>query len=132
MERIDRQITEQGNKIRDLKGKKAAKPVIDEEVKALLELKAEFKKVAGKDWDPKGNNVPKEESPVAATEVGGGGGEIAALDAKIAAQGNRIRDLKGQKAGKEVIDAEVKTLLGLKAEFKKAAGKDWDPKGELW
>lgn len=51
------------------------------------------------------------------------------LDAKITAQGGKIRDLKSQKAAKDVIDVEVKALLALKAEFKKAVGKDWDPKG---
>lgn len=56
-------------------------------------------------------------------------GPIEALDAQITAQGNKIRELKGQKAAKDVIDAEVKALLSLKAEFKKVAGKDWDPKG---
>jgi len=29
--------------------------VIDKEVQKLLAAKAEFKSVAGKDWDPKGN-----------------------------------------------------------------------------
>lgn len=51
------------------------------------------------------------------------------LDAQITEQGNKIRTLKSQKAGKDAIDAEVKSLLSLKAQFKEAAGKDWDPKG---
>lgn len=54
LETLDAQITAQGTKIRDLKSKKAAKEVIDAEVKALLALKSEFKNAAGKDWDPKG------------------------------------------------------------------------------
>jgi bifunctional glutamyl/prolyl-tRNA synthetase len=61
-----------GDSIRDLKAKKAAKVVpydteltnhvliivyfdkdaIDKEVKTLLELKAEYKKVTGEDWRP--------------------------------------------------------------------------------
>lgn len=53
----------------------------------------------------------------------------ASLDAKITAQGTKIRELKSQKAAKDIIETEVKTLLALKAEFKKEVGKDWDPKG---
>lgn len=75
----------------------------------------------------KSQSVTSTAAPAAVS--GGGGGEIATLDAKITEQGNKIRDLKSQKASKQDIDAEVKTLLGLKADFKKAAGKDWDPKG---
>lgn len=54
----------------------------------------------------------------------------ASIDAQITSQGNKIRDLKNQKAAKESIDKEVKSLLSLKAEFKKVVGKDWDPKGK--
>lgn len=51
------------------------------------------------------------------------------IDSEITEVGNKIRELKSQKASKEVIDCEVKKLLALKASFKTAAGKDWDPKG---
>lgn len=54
LESLDAKITAQGNTIRDLKSKKAAKEAIEAEVKKLLSLKSEFKQVAGKDWDPKG------------------------------------------------------------------------------
>ena len=43
---------------------------------------------------------------------------MAEIDAKIKAQGDKIRYLKAAKSSKDVIDPEVKTLLGLKAEFK--------------
>ena len=43
---------------------------------------------------------------------------MADIDAKIKAQGDKIRELKAAKSSKDVIDPEVKTLLGLKAEFK--------------
>jgi len=48
------------------------------------------------------------------------------LKAEIEAQGNKVRELKG-KASKEVVDAEVKVLLGLKAKFKETTGQDYDP-----
>ena len=40
------------------------------------------------------------------------------IDAKIKAQGDKIRELKTAKSEKDVIDPEVKILLSLKAEFK--------------
>ena len=43
---------------------------------------------------------------------------MADIDAKIKAQGDKIRELKAAKSSKDVIDPEVKTLLGLKADFK--------------
>lgn len=49
------------------------------------------------------------------------------LHAKIAQQGNVVRDLKAAKAEKSKIDGSVKALLALKAEFKAATGKDWSP-----
>lgn len=136
--------------------------MLDVEVKSLLALKANFKKVAGKDWDPKGmklhyfwktkvltpmpkyygygievsygiagNNVAKVESmPELTAMASTNGSSVESLDAQITAQGNKIRELKGQKASKDIIEGEVKALLALKAEFKKVAGRDWDPKGE--
>lgn len=59
-----------------------------------------------------------------------GGKSLESIDSSIIAQGNKIRDLKVQKASKEAIEVEVKALLAFKAEFKTAAGKDWDPKGD--
>ena len=43
---------------------------------------------------------------------------MAEIDAKIKAQGDKIRELKAAKSAKDVIDPEVKILLALKAEFK--------------
>jgi bifunctional glutamyl/prolyl-tRNA synthetase len=42
-------------------------------------------------------------------------------------QGNKVRDLKTSKADKSAIDAEVKSLLSLKAEYKTITGTDWKP-----
>lgn len=81
-----------------------------------------------------GSNVPKQTEPAtiakSSSSMSASPGPLEALDAKITEQGGKIRDLKSKKAAKDVIDGEVKTLLALKAEFKQAAGKDWDPKGE--
>ena len=49
------------------------------------------------------------------------------LNDKIAAQGNKVRDLKAAKADKAAVKAEVDALLALKAEFKSAFGSEWKP-----
>ena len=49
------------------------------------------------------------------------------LSDKIAQQGTIVRDLKAQKADKSKIDAEVKTLLTLKSQYKELTGQDWKP-----
>lgn len=48
---------------------------------------------------------------------------------KIAQQGNVVRDLKTQKADKTKVDAAVKVLLDLKAQYKALTGADWKPEG---
>ena len=51
----------------------------------------------------------------------------AELDAKIAAVGAQIRDLKAAKAAAEEVKKCVAELLALKAEYKTATGNDWKP-----
>ena len=50
-----------------------------------------------------------------------------AVNAKIVEQGNKIRQLKADKAAKDAIQAEVKVLLALKADYKSLTGQDWKP-----
>ena len=40
------------------------------------------------------------------------------LDAQIKSQGDKVRELKSAKAGKDAITAEVNVLLALKAKYK--------------
>uniref|UniRef100_A0AAX7SDL2 Glutamyl-tRNA synthetase n=1 Tax=Astatotilapia calliptera TaxID=8154 RepID=A0AAX7SDL2_ASTCA len=49
------------------------------------------------------------------------------LFSSIVAQGEAVRLLKAAKAPKDEIDAAVKQLLALKAEFKKLTGQDYKP-----
>lgn len=49
------------------------------------------------------------------------------LDGKIKEAGEKVRKLKTEKASKEDIDREVKSLLELKQEFKAVTGADWKP-----
>jgi len=54
----------------------------------------------------------------------------AELQAKVDAQGTKVRELKSNKAEKSTIDAEVKKLLDLKAEYKKLTGSDYAAGGD--
>nr|XP_022332735.1 bifunctional glutamate/proline--tRNA ligase-like [Crassostrea virginica] len=118
---LNDKITKQGNLVRDLKGKKAPKGEIDEAVKVLLVLKAEYKNVTGSDWKP--GVTP----PATATPAASSGAEANIINEKIIAQGNAVREMKAAKASKGEIDAAVKDLLALKAEYKAATGKEWKP-----
>uniref|UniRef100_H2Z6K1 Uncharacterized protein n=1 Tax=Ciona savignyi TaxID=51511 RepID=H2Z6K1_CIOSA len=62
---------------------------------------------------------------VAATPVDSN--EVKILFDKVTAQGSKVRELKTAKAGKEEVDAAVKELLKLKADYKVASGVDYKP-----
>ena len=113
---LNEKITEQGNKVRDLKAKKASKADIDSAVAELLALKNKFKEVTGKDWKPGMTPAPN---------AGDSKGD--AINDQITEQGNKVRDLKGKKADKAEIDSAVAQLLALKNQYKEATGKDWKP-----
>ena len=49
------------------------------------------------------------------------------LNEDIKKVGDLIRQLKADKQSKDVINENVKKLLDLKDQFKKATGKDWAP-----
>lgn len=122
---IDAKIVNQGNLVRDLKTKKAAKAEIDAAVKSLLELKGEYKTATGQDWKPGQvvSSSTKETTPVKQETSS----DEASILSKITEQGNLVRDLKTKKAGKPEVDAAVKTLLDLKGQYKTLTGKDWKP-----
>jgi len=119
MAELDAAIKTQGDKVRELKAAKASKDEVTAAVKVLLDLKAKYKAETGSDWKP--GAAP---APAAAPAAGGAGGDI---DAKIKAQGDLVRKLKGEKADKAAVGEAVKTLLALKAEYKTATGSDWKP-----
>jgi bifunctional glutamyl/prolyl-tRNA synthetase len=96
---LSSKISEQGDIVRKLKSEKAAKEIIDAEVKTLLALKAEYKRVTGGEWKP----VSHEPQPVAAmTDQNGKSGETEAdvLTLKITEQGNVVRKLKSGRGDK--------------------------------
>jgi len=129
---LNARITEQGDAVRKLKAEKADKDKVSAAVKVLLDLKAEYKTATGQDWKPaptpapaaaKQPPPPKEKTPEAPKLSG----KAAEIDAKIKEQGDKVRELKGSKADKAAVEAAVKELLQLKAEFKAETGGDWKP-----
>merc|ERR1719225_2518147 len=94
---INSDIVAQGDLVRKLKADKAVKSEIDEAVKKLLGLKADYKATTGQDWKP-GSAPPATKSP---PPVSGG----STAD----------------------INEAVKKLLALKASYKTATGQDWKP-----
>ena len=88
----------QGDAVRELKAKKAAKEDVDAAVKQLLALKAEYKEKTGQEYKPgsplavTGQNVSSK-SP-------GGTADSKSLYEEVAAQGEVVRKLKAEKAPK--------------------------------
>ncbi|XP_047521879.1 bifunctional glutamate/proline--tRNA ligase isoform X2 [Pieris napi] len=117
-ESINQEIVKQGDLVRSLKSAKAEKAKVEEAVKLLLELKAKYKAATGQDWKP--STAPTPAKAAAADNVSD-------ILTKIAAQGDKVRKLKGEKADKSTVDVEVKNLLNLKAQYKSETGKDWTP-----
>ncbi|XP_046652863.1 bifunctional glutamate/proline--tRNA ligase-like isoform X1 [Daphnia pulicaria] len=118
------QIKECGDKVRDLKAKKAEKAEIDSAVKALLTLKSSYKALTGVEWNP--NLVPAPANKLAPTPVATSGTSDS-LSVQITECGNKVRDLKANKAAKGEIDTAVKELLSLKATYKATTGLEWKP-----
>jgi bifunctional glutamyl/prolyl-tRNA synthetase len=97
---------------------------VDGAVKILLALKADYKKATGDDWKP-GTVPPQPQNLEAASNMAGADSAAAQeLKAKIDAQGNKVRDLKSGGGAKDQIDATVKVLLDLKAQYKVLTGED--------
>ncbi|XP_029890835.1 bifunctional glutamate/proline--tRNA ligase isoform X5 [Aquila chrysaetos chrysaetos] len=122
-------VAEQGEVVRKLKAEKAPKDEIDEAVKLLLSLKADYKEKTGEDYKPGNPAVSQGALPQASNTVPSGPDtpEAKALFSKVALQGDEVRKLKSEKAEKEKIDAAVKELLQLKAQYKSVAGVDYKP-----
>lgn len=107
---IYNRVSAQGDIVRDLKAKKAAKEDIDKAVKELLALKAEYKEKTGQEYKP-GN------PPVSVTEQSSrldtsGTLDSKALYDKVAEQGEVVRKLKAEKAPK-VADETLSSFVCL-------------------
>ncbi|XP_035176503.1 bifunctional glutamate/proline--tRNA ligase isoform X6 [Oxyura jamaicensis] len=122
-------VADQGEVVRKLKAAKAPKDEIDEAVKLLLSLKADYKEKTGQDYKPGHPPAAQGALPQASNTAQSGPDtpEAKALFNKVALQGDEVRKLKAEKAEKEKIDAAVKELLQLKAQYKSLAGVDYKP-----
>ncbi|XP_054836691.1 bifunctional glutamate/proline--tRNA ligase isoform X2 [Eublepharis macularius] len=118
-------VAVQGDAVRDLKAKKAPKEDIDAAVKQLLALKVEYKEKIGQDYKP--GNPPASTVQVQPSETPTTSLDSRALYDNVAEQGEVVRKLKAEKASKDQIDAAVKVLLGLKAEYKQKTGQEYKP-----
>ncbi|XP_046886457.1 bifunctional glutamate/proline--tRNA ligase isoform X3 [Hypomesus transpacificus] len=120
-------VVEQAELVRKLKAEKAPKDQVDAAVKQLLALKAEFKQLTGQEYKP-GMAPPATSStpvpaPVQAPPVSGS----TDLYERVTQQGDLVRKLKTEKAPKDQVEAAVKQLLALKAEYKQQTGHDYKP-----
>ncbi|MCJ8736924.1 hypothetical protein PDJAM_G00017910 [Pangasius djambal] len=131
------QVAAQGEVVRKLKTEKAAKEQIDAAVKQLLALKEEYKKVTGQDYKPGAAPAPSASTPsttTPSTTTPSVSSTPKCLNTdpvdiyqRVAEQGDLVRKLKTEKAPKDQVDAAVKQLLDLKAEYKQQTGKEYKP-----
>ncbi|XP_077511678.1 glutamyl-prolyl-tRNA synthetase [Amblyomma americanum] len=127
LDKLSSKIQAVGNEVRQLKANKAQKSEVDTKVQVLLALKADFKKLSGKDWQPS-TAAPAAKQAAAQNAIPSQNpGSVSDLDRSIQAQGDKVRKLKAEKASKETLDPEIKELLRLKAEYKTATGSEWKP-----
>lgn len=72
-------------------------------------------------------SAPKERPAAAVSAPCAAAEDSAVLYSRVAVQGDVVRELKAKKAPKEDIDAAVKQLLTLKAEYKEKTGQEYRP-----
>ncbi|XP_034040997.1 bifunctional glutamate/proline--tRNA ligase isoform X3 [Thalassophryne amazonica] len=121
-------VVQQGELVRKLKLDQAPKDQIDVAVKQLLTLKAEFKKLTGQDYKPgMAPPVPTSSAPSSAPPSSSFSSCPVGLYQRVAQHGEVVRKLKSEKAPKDQVDAAVKQLLELKAEYKQQTGEDYKP-----
>ena len=119
-------VTAQGNKIRDLKSKKAGKEEIMKEVEVLKSLKAEYKTATGSEYDANKKPAGTASAPAPAAVASSAASGDLSLWEKVTAQGNTIRKMKSEKASKDDVMAAVNILKELKANYKSATGTEYD------
>ncbi|XP_056424337.1 bifunctional glutamate/proline--tRNA ligase isoform X2 [Hyla sarda] len=119
-------VSEQGEVVRKLKTEKAPKPQVEAAVKTLLELKTQYKQVTGQEYKAGSPPVAQANTPTP-TPSSPQSSDVSGLYNKVSEQGDLVRQLKSKKASKEEIDAAVKNLLSLKAEYKQQTGQEYKP-----
>ncbi|XP_029978748.1 bifunctional glutamate/proline--tRNA ligase isoform X3 [Sphaeramia orbicularis] len=122
-------VAQQGELVRKLKAEQAPKDQIDAAVKQLLAFKAEYKQLTGQEYKPGAAPAPKTPASTPAPVQNSPSPAPAATDlyGKVSQQGEVVRKLKAEKAPKDQVDAAVKQLLALKAEYKQQTGQEYKP-----
>ncbi|XP_041669602.1 bifunctional glutamate/proline--tRNA ligase isoform X2 [Cheilinus undulatus] len=120
-------VSQQGELVRKLKAEGAPKDQVDAAVKQLLSLKAEYKQITGQEYKPGAAPVQKAPAPAPVQNSPSAAPAATGLYEKVAEQGEVVRKLKTEKAPKDQVDAAVKQLLALKAEYKQQTGQDYKP-----
>ncbi|XP_072237126.1 bifunctional glutamate/proline--tRNA ligase isoform X2 [Leuresthes tenuis] len=118
-------VSQQGELVRKLKAEQAPKDQTDAAVKQLLALKAEYKQVTGQEYKP--GAAPAQKAPAPVQNSPRPASSATGLYDRVAEQGEVVRKLKSEKAPKDQVDAAVKQLLALKAEYKQQTGQDYKP-----
>uniref|UniRef100_G1P8Y2 Bifunctional glutamate/proline--tRNA ligase n=1 Tax=Myotis lucifugus TaxID=59463 RepID=G1P8Y2_MYOLU len=114
-------VAAQGDVVRELKAKKAAKEDVDAAVKQLLALKAEYKEKTGQEYKPGSPPAAAAQAVSSPSSAGPPGGR--SLYDEVAAQGEVVRKLKAEKAPKAKVNEAVECLLSLKAQYKEKTGE---------
>ncbi|XP_023285491.1 bifunctional glutamate/proline--tRNA ligase isoform X1 [Seriola lalandi dorsalis] len=120
-------VAQQGEVVRKLKSEKAPKDQVDAAVKQLLALKTEYKQITGQEYKPGAAPAQKTPAPAPVQNSSTPATAATGLYEKVAEQGEVVRKLKVAKAPKDQVDAAVKQLLALKAEYKQKTGQDYKP-----
>ncbi|XP_052009860.1 bifunctional glutamate/proline--tRNA ligase-like isoform X1 [Xyrauchen texanus] len=111
----------------------AAKPdQVDAAVKQLLALKEEYKQVTGQEYKPgappAGASPSTPAHPATTTVVScSSDNSPLAIYEHVSQQGDLVRKLKTENSPKDQVDAAVKQLLKLKAEYKQQTGQEYKP-----
>ena len=114
--------TEVGTKIREMKASKSPKEDIMAQVSILKDLKTEFKKATGSEYDANKKPIQANSSP----SVSAATSDDLVLWEKATAVGTKIREMKGAKAPKDEVMKQVEILKSLKADYKAKTGSDYD------
>mmetsp|Transcript_5208 Transcript_5208/g.8013 ORF Transcript_5208/g.8013 Transcript_5208/m.8013 type:complete len:905 (+) Transcript_5208:75-2789(+) len=110
LEELHKQISAKGDEIRSLKANKVSKQDLDPHIKELIGLKERYRDLnGGVEYAPP--SAAPQRSP-----------QLIELEGLIAAKGDEIRQLKANKAEKDVINTHVQDLLALKERYKEANG----------
>ncbi|XP_051502730.1 bifunctional glutamate/proline--tRNA ligase-like [Myxocyprinus asiaticus] len=126
-------VAEQGELVRKLKTEKASKDQVDAAVKQLLALKEEYRQVTGQEYKPgappAGASPSTPAQPATTTPAVSCSSDISplAIYEHVSQQGDLVRKLKTEKSPKDQVDAAVKQLLNLKAEYKQQTGQEYKP-----